>query len=321
MSKISVIIPVFNTGKYIAQCLDSLIKQTYKELEIICIDDGSNDNSADIISKYAQKDNRIITNSFDINKGVSAARNYGLSIASGDYIFFLDSDDWIDEDYLETMLKTMDKTKADIVINRNFISYQNDTYYPYNFQKGQLDIQDDTFIDPQIQAHNVFCGPCGKIYRHNLIKENNLKFPDGHIFEDMFFHYAIFAYAKNLYFYCGSKYFYRNTENSITSNIKYDSDKIIKIFELIYDFYNERDLLDKNIKIYYTMPFFNIQNEETYMAFKNYFTKAGNYILTNKIFNDLDKFLCRNIIETTNYQDYISKFSPNVAISYIRRSK
>ena len=90
---------------------------------------------------------------------------------------------------------------------------------------------------------------------------------------------------------------------------------------MIYDFYKERNLLDKNIKIYYTMPFFNVQNEETYIAFKNYFKKAGEYILNNEIFNDMDKFFCKNILETKDYKDYISKYSPNVAISYIRRKK
>lgn len=321
MKKISVIIPVYNTAKYLEQCLESVINQTYGKLEIICVDDCSNDNSYNVISKYAQKDNRIIAKKFDENKGVSAARNYGLSLAGGDYIYFLDSDDWIENNYLENLISKAIEEKADIVINRNLISYKNETYYPYNFQKGQLDIPDNTYINPQEQAHNVFCGPCAKLYRHDLIKENVIKFPEGFIYEDMFFHYAVFAYAKNIYFYCGSEYYYRDTENSITSKIKCDSDKIIKVFELIYDFYKERNLLDKNIKIYYTMPFFNIQNEETYIAFKNYFTKAGEYILNNEIFNDMDKFLCKNIIGTDNYEDYISKFSPNVAISYIRRKK
>ena len=159
------------------------------------------------------------------------------------------------------------------------------------------------------------------MYKHKFIKENNLKFPQGYVYEDIFFHYAAFAYAKNVYFYNGEKYFYRKTENSITTTIKQDSDKIIKIFGLIYDFYKGRNLLDKNIKIFYTLPFFNVQNEDTYTAFKSYFSKAGEYILNNEIFNDMDKFFCKIILDSENYKDYLSKYSPNVAISYIRRKK
>ena len=321
MSKISVIIPVYNTGKYLGQCLGSVINQTFKDLEIICVDDGSSDNSADILQKYAQKDSRIVVKNFEKNKGVSAARNCGLDAAAGEYICFIDSDDWIEENQIETMSDTITKTASDLVINTNMISYQNDTYYPYKFQPGQLEIPDNSYIDIKKDAHNIFCGPCNKLYSRKLIKDNNLKFPEEHIYEDMFFHFAVFAYAEKIYFYNGSKYFYRNTENSITTGMKNDSDKIIKIFGLIYDFYKERKLLDKDIKIYYTMPFFNVQNEETYIAFKNYFEKAGEYILNNENFNEMDKFFCKNILETKDYKDYISKYSPNVAISFIRRKK
>ena len=321
MSRISVIIPVYNSEKYLELCLESIISQTYKDLEIICIDDGSGDNSPKILDKYAQKDNRILVEKFENNKGVSAARNCGLNRATGEYIYFVDSDDWLEENYLEDILKTLIDTDSDIVINRNVISYQNGKFYPYNFQQGQLKIPDNTYLDLHKEAHNVFCGPCCKLYRRKFINDYNIRFPDGYIYEDMFFHFAVFAYAKKIYFYNGKKYFYRDTENSITTNIKQDSDKIIGVFELIYDFYKERNLLDKNIKIYYTMPFFHIQNEETYLAFKKYFTKAGEYILNSEIFNEMDKFFCKNILESGDYKDYILKYSPNVAISYIRRNK
>ncbi len=91
--------------------------------------------------------------------------------------------------------------------------------------------------------------------------------------------------------------------------------------ELIYDFYKQNNLLDKKIKIYNTRPAFNISDEKTYNAFKKYFNKAGEYILKSDLYNDMDKFVCKNILETTSYNDYIGKFPANVAISYIRRKK
>ena len=102
MSKISVIVPVYNVEQYLPQCLDSIINQTYKNLEIICVDDGSPDNSGKILDEYAKKDKRIKVIHQE-NQGVSVARNTGLDNATGKYIGFVDPDDWIEADYYETL--------------------------------------------------------------------------------------------------------------------------------------------------------------------------------------------------------------------------
>ena len=100
--KVSIIVPVYNVEKYLAQCLDSLINQTLKEIEIICVNDGSKDNSAKILTAYAQKYVRIkIIN--QTNQGLSAARNNGISVATGEYIGFVDSDDWVDIDFYKKL--------------------------------------------------------------------------------------------------------------------------------------------------------------------------------------------------------------------------
>ncbi len=321
MAKISVIIPVHNTEKYLAKCLESAVNQTYKDIEIICIDDASTDNSLAVIKEYAQKDNRIKYESFEENKGVSSARNRGIDIAEGEYIYFLDSDDWLSPNYLEIMLKTTEETKADIIMNRNMISFQNEKYFPFQFQQGQLKIPDNSFIDTIKDTHNISVGPCTKLFKRDFLKKYNIKFPDGYIYEDIFFHYATFAYANKVYFFKGSEYFYRKTEGSITSNMNSESGKVINVFSLVYDFYNERNLLNTGIKIYYTMPKYNIDDEQTYLNFKAYFEKAGEYILNSDIYNDLDKFFCKNILSSKNYTDYMEKHPANAAISYIRRGK
>lgn len=321
MVKISVIIPVYNVEKYLSQCLDSVINQTFKDIEIICVNDGSSDNSLEILKDYAQRDDRIIIKNFEENKGVSAARNWALNIAKGEYIYFIDSDDWIEKNYLEVMFKTIEQTGADIIMNRNMLSCQNGEIFPSVFQSGQNKIKDNTFIDIHKETHNISFGPCAKLHRTSLLKNNNITFPVGYVYEDMFFHLVTFAYSKKIYFFKGPEYYYRKTEGSITSKMKQDSDKIINILGFIYDYYKEHNLLGLGIKIYYTMPLFTIQNEKTYNAFKSYFLRAGDYILNSDIYNDMDKFLCKNILETKDYNDYISKFSANVAISYLRRKK
>ena len=113
MPKISVVIPVYNVEKYLANCLDSVTNQTYQNLEIICIDDGSTDNSPQILKTFAAKDKRIIS-IMQKNKGVSAARNAGLQKASGDYIAFIDSDDFVHPQFLEVMLHLLMKNEADV---------------------------------------------------------------------------------------------------------------------------------------------------------------------------------------------------------------
>ena len=113
MPKISVIIPVYNVERFLKKCLESVINQTLSDLEIICINDGSTDKSLSILNSFAQKDNRIIVINQD-NQGQSCARNAGLSIATGKYIGFVDSDDWIDLDFYEKLYNTAKKYNADI---------------------------------------------------------------------------------------------------------------------------------------------------------------------------------------------------------------
>lgn len=109
MYKVSIIIPIYNVEQYLAQCLDSVINQTYKNIEIICVNDCSLDNSFRILDEYSKNDKRIKIINRENNGGLSAARNTGLDNASGKYIYFLDSDDWIDLDYIEKMLNAADK--------------------------------------------------------------------------------------------------------------------------------------------------------------------------------------------------------------------
>lgn len=126
MSKISIIVPIYNTSKFLKCCIDSLIEQTYREIEIILVNDGSTDNSLEIIKEYLQKDNRIII----LNKkngGLSSARNSGIKIATGEYILNVDSDDWLEKDTCEKLIRKAIQTNGDIIIGNIFLEYQNKT--------------------------------------------------------------------------------------------------------------------------------------------------------------------------------------------------
>ena len=115
MIKVSVIIPVYNAEKYLRQCLDSVLGQSLKELEVICVDDGSTDSSREIIMEYANRDGRVKSLS-QSNSGPGAARNLGLSVANGENVIFLDADDWFECDFLEKTCACIERTEADICI-------------------------------------------------------------------------------------------------------------------------------------------------------------------------------------------------------------
>lgn len=119
MKKISVIIPIYNSEKYIPRCLDSICGQTYKNIEIVCIDDGSSDNAGKLLDKYAERDSRIIVR-HQMNQGESKARNNGLQLATGDYIGFMDCDDWIEPDMYESLINCAEMDNLDMVVSSWF---------------------------------------------------------------------------------------------------------------------------------------------------------------------------------------------------------
>ena len=178
MPLVSVIIPVYNVEKYLRECLDSLINQSLKDIEIICVNDGSTDSSLDILNEYKEKDNRftVITQK-NINAGV--ARNTGLKVATGEYLSFLDSDDIFEPNMLEEMYNTAVKDGSDTVIC-NFYLYCNETKKSsWNFRIADkfvkkspfspLDVKDEIF---NISSPNAWT----KLFKHSLFTDNNLQF-------------------------------------------------------------------------------------------------------------------------------------------------
>lgn len=206
---ISLIIPVYNVEKYLSKCLDSLIQQTYGNIEIICINDGSTDNSLQILENYANKDCRIkIIN--QQNQGVSVARNVGIDNATGEYILFIDSDDWLELDAIKILYKNVKNTNIDILsFNFNMITknYIKKVFAPLNNNNKFL-IQD--------------WGLWNRAYRKSFLKENNIKFPNGiNISEDMIFLFNCIIAKPSLKFIQNQLYNYRfDREGSATKNYK-----------------------------------------------------------------------------------------------------
>ena len=224
MIKVSVIIPVFNTEKYINKCLSSLVNQTLDDIEIICVNDGSTDNSLEIIEKIANNDARIkIINQKHKKQG--AARNAGLKIAEGEYIGFVDSDDWIDLNYYEMLYNTAKKYDADIALATNVRIGNGKT-------KKRLEITEEKTaetLQEKIDIGNQVKNPCptNKIYRHSMLKDNNIIWPEGVFCEDKLFTIQAIYYANKIVTVPDVNYYYFRNPNSTvhTKSEKHTLDK------------------------------------------------------------------------------------------------
>ena len=233
--KISVIVPIYNVEKYLRQCLDSIVGQTYKNLEILLIDDGSPDNCSAICDEYAAKDARIVVK-HKSNAGLSAAWNDGLSMASGDWVAFVDSDDWLDTDYFEKLLRTSGADMADIIQSGGYYWEENRGQFirwaflePFTAQskaeKNELKII--AFIRPNdSQTKGAIGYVWGKLFRASFLKAEGFGFDTkirAGMMMDVLFDWDAFEKASAILgvAYCG--YHYRVTQTSGTN--KFDSNQ------------------------------------------------------------------------------------------------
>lgn len=228
MPKISVIIPVYNVKKYLAECLDSVLNQTFQDFEIICVDDGSTDNSLDILKKYAEKDKRIKIFS-QKNKGLSGARNTGLENISGEYCYFLDSDDYIENDLFEYAMKVFDTFDIDYFAFRSLPFGEDDEItQSVDDMRNYLRLKRDGLFDLDFEIGlNTNIQVWSKIFKTSIIKNNNLKFIEGLLYEDIYFMWFYFFLSKKAYFENAIYHHYRMVSGSImertTKNKTYES--------------------------------------------------------------------------------------------------
>ena len=243
MCKVSVIVPVYNVEKYLVKCLDSIINQTYKDIEIILVDDGSTDNSGKICDKYALKDERIyvIHNS---NSGVSYARNCGINKAKGKYILFIDSDDFIDKNYVQELMFPIQREDYDLVICN-----VNDFYIDKNINECR-NIKEElligNFFDDYWYLINLLRVPVVKLYKTDIIKTYNILFPENIVSgEDQIFNFKYYNFVRKYKFINKALYNYFHRENNSLSKIR-----TLKTFEMLKEkLYIERDFLEtKKVK-------------------------------------------------------------------------
>ena len=264
MPKLSIIIPVYNIEKYISNCLNSILSQSFQDFEVICVNDGSTDNSLLELQKYRNDERVIIIDKK--NEGSGVARNSALAIARGEYVFFVDGDDWIEENSLQKMVDEADRLKTDILVFGGLSYYedkgQNGGYSANKLPKKYLnkvfnakDIRKDIFKFPSTAWT--------KLYRREFLQKNDIKFQEIKVGQDQlpFFHSMILAeriaiLPKNLYCYR------KNRKGAVTAVKKK------KNFSPIYVFYGIEEMLKHT----------GLINEYKSIFVKKYFAKATSWL-------------------------------------------
>ncbi len=216
MPKVSIIVPVYNVEKYLSTCLDSLINQTLKDIEIICVNDGSTDNSLNILNEYAQKDTRIIVINKE-NSGPGSCRNLGIEKATGEYIQFVDSDDWIMTETCEVSYKKAIEYNVDMVsFNANKIC--NKKCFPIYY----YDIKEEKLVNWIDIADKLFKFPfhsCHYLIKRDFLLKNNIRYPENIFWcEDVLFILKCWLDTKDVYVTTNPLYNYIQHKNSTTQN-------------------------------------------------------------------------------------------------------
>ena len=266
MVNVSIIVPVYNVEKFLEKCLDSLINQTLKDIEIICVNDGSTDNSLNILKSFSEKDSRIIIINKQ-NEGPSVARNTGMKIAKGEYIGFVDSDDWVDLDFYEKLYNSAINNGADISTASIIRWRKYNTKYKikYSEEKTYTTLQDkmDCCNIPKI------CYVWNKLYKSTILKDE--KFKSGVYFEDVIWLPYVIKKSNIIVTTPNTNYYYRVNKSSIvkkTSKKKQQDNYLAK--KQMIKFFKENNLklgkrectIVKYSKEIFKIPLFKIKERD-----------------------------------------------------------
>lgn len=236
--KISIVIPVYNVEKYLRACLDSVVNQTFKDIEIVIVNDGSKDGSLDILKEYESRYPKLITVYSTENRGVSHARNYGIARSHGEYLLFVDSDDYIEPDMCEKLYAKASKDNNDIVICKYYDIYQNETTGLITRKKGKAyDIaigRNFNLHETKFELTHISPFPWDKLYRRNLFETH--QFPENMRFEDLAVVFQVVCQAKSIGVIEDRLYNYRRASaGSFLSSFSEGTLDIVKALELVVE--------------------------------------------------------------------------------------
>lgn len=253
---VSVIMPVYNTEKYIRESIESVLNQSYSDLELIIVDDGSIDKSPDIIHQLAEKNKQIVSIKVNKNKGVANARNTGITEAKGEFIMCLDSDDVLMPDAVSCLVKALNSTQADMAIGN----------YIYRYEERHRTVQGSflehrTYAEPEIiDCMHFSCILGNKMFRTDLIRKNGLKNPDLKMGEDLTFYHECLSRCKKIVSIKDTVMTYRMHEGSTSKTYDARIKDFFVAFQLIENNYEKCGLLDFKEEFLYDEFFYLVGN-------------------------------------------------------------
>ncbi|MEI0565014.1 glycosyltransferase family 2 protein [Brachyspira pulli] len=304
MIKVSIIVPVYNVEKYLEQCLDSIINQTLKEIEIICIDDCSTDSSLSILEKYKLKDDRIVLIKNKVNLGKGDIRNLGINNSNGEYIGFVDSDDTIEERYFEELYNTAKKYDSDIVCTNNIKKVKegfvkDDKINDSKFKSGILNYDASIFIESMrnhfIMNYSINRVIWNKLWKKSFLLDNNIKFLMNFLGQDFCFVLTSLIYSPKISYNNTPIYYYLQYPREYYFN----SIDYLKSYMLIAKHSTE---YTRENNICYLNNIFNTSMGFVYYSFMDIYKNTNDHSEVLKIlFDFLDDFNFDNITNANNY--------------------
>lgn len=280
MVKVSIVVPVYNASSTIERCVNSIIEQTYRDLEIILINDGSKDNSLNILNDLAKKDKRIFVKT-QKNCGVAITRNKGIKLATGKYIMFIDNDDYIDNDYVETYLKIIETKKVNVVMG----GYRREDNNKLLFSKT---------ISNTPWSKYIIMAPWAKIYDRDYLLHNKIEFYSYPIGEDVYFTMKLIALNAKFYIteYIGYTWYYNDVSVSNTKQkgIKKNID-IFKLLDNINSFFTKKDDLTKYYFYKYMVWYLLFSGRDANKGdFKKQFNLSKEWLIKNDCYKVINPF-------------------------------
>ena len=300
MVEISVILPVYNSENYIKECLDSLLSQTFKDIEILCIDDGSTDGSLNILKDIEKTDSRITVITQE-NMGVAKTRNNGLNLVKGNYVYFMDSDDCLDKNAFKKLHDNITSNRSDFCIMKViFVNGSEEYKFPaFDIDKefDKVNFNDFTFTYRDVKSHvlNDLFAPWLKLYSAEFLKSNDdFTFPEIKSYSDAPFHVKTMLNASRISFVPEYLYYYHENDGSLVHSSA-NTINFFRLSEIIEDYLVKNDFIDeftdefaafKIVKLVYYMGF--TDSEEYYTKAKEELSNVNaNFSLIGD--NDIDK--------------------------------
>lgn len=331
--KLSIIVPIYNVEGFVRTTLDCIINQTYQNLEIICVNDGSTDCSRAILEEYKNKDPRISIIDKE-NGGLASARNAGLEVFTGDYIAFLDSDDWLELNFYEKLIVRIQKDGSDVAVGETYYYYAKDKINTnewvnyYNFKSGK-----DVITEIEDKRTLIYgCACWNKIYNAQIIRKYGLKFPHGLWIEDVPFTFAFAMLSNKISLVRGAILYYRQQENSVMAKAKNNRTPfdIFEIYKCCENFLANVDINAKIKKDYkYLLEEFEIFNiyswsNSTCEKYKDEFFKLMKdkfktiRIKNNHWMEDASKKIHKSVLQAKNCEN-LNKLMTKENFSFIER--